>query len=98
MQTSHRPKSFYQNGIVKVSGVYMHLDKTELNIGEKISFKVIVAPANAANKKYTLKLTGNSIRLDEKNNQITGLKEGKSNITATTKDGKIQWTVDVDVK
>lgn len=98
MQTSHRPKSFYQNGIVKVSGVYMHLDKTELNIGEKISFKVIVAPANAANKKYTLKLTGNSIQLDEKNNKITGLKEGKSNITATTKDGKIQWTVGVDVK
>ncbi len=100
MQTSDRPKSFYKDAIVKASGIYLHLDKMQLNVGEKTPLKVIVAPANAANKNYTLNVTANQgiIQLDEKNNQIIALKMGKSKITATTQDGGVVWSVDIEVK
>lgn len=100
MQTSQRPVSFYQDKIVKASGVYLYLDKTELAVGEKTAFKVIVAPANAANKKYSFNITGAqaSIQLDKNEQRITALKAGKTSVTATTDDGGIMWSVDIEVK
>ena len=98
MQTSQRPVSFYKDKIVKASGIYLHLDKTELAVGEKMGFKVFVAPANAANKNYSLETTGASIQLDKDEQLITALKAGKTSITATTDDGDIVWSVDIQVK
>jgi mannan endo-1,4-beta-mannosidase len=100
MQTSHRPKSFYKDAIVKVSGIYLHLDKTELKINEKTSFKVIVAPVNAENKKFILDVLGDNavIQLDETNNQITALQTGKANVAVTTQDGGLLWVGEISVK
>ena len=98
MQTSQRPVSFYKDKIVNASGIYLHLDKTELAVGEKMGFKVFVAPANAANKNYSLETTGASIQLDKDEQLITALKAGKTSITATTDDGDIVWSVDIQVK
>ncbi len=100
MKTSQRPKSFYQDNIVKASGIYLHLDKTQLAVGEKIAFQVFVAPANAVNKNFTLSVTGDkdTIQLDEKSNQITALGTGKLKITATSRNPNIMWVVDLEVK
>ncbi len=100
MQTSNRPKSFYPDGIVRVSGVYLHPDKTELAINEKIRFKVILAPANTANKNFALNISGDqaAIKLNQKTGTITALKSGKAKITAKTEDGGILWTTEIIVK
>jgi mannan endo-1,4-beta-mannosidase len=102
MQTSDRPQSFYEDAIVQTSGIYLHLEKNQVSVGEKILFDVVVAPANAANKNFTLSIAGNKdvIQLNEKENQITALKKGKSRITARTQDqdSGIMWVVDLEVK
>jgi mannan endo-1,4-beta-mannosidase len=100
MQTSDRPQSFYEDAIVQPSGIYLHLEKNQVSAGEKILFDVVVAPANAANKNFILSIAGDkdSIQLNEKENQITALKKGKSRITARTQDSGIMWVVDLEVK
>jgi mannan endo-1,4-beta-mannosidase len=99
MQTSHRPKSFFHDGNVKLSGIYINLEKTLLNRNEKTQFTVITAPANATNKKYTLGIDGNNgvIKLNEQSGQITALKSGKATITAKADDSGISWTTEIIV-
>ncbi len=100
MQTSRRPASFYPDKRVKASGIYLHLEKTELVVGEQTAFKVIVAPANAANQRYSLSITGaeTSIRVDSKKQRISALKAGKARLNATSEDGGISWSVDIEVR
>ena len=100
MQTSRRPRSFYNDGVVKTSGIYLHLDETELSAGDKTRFKVIVAPTNAQNKTYSLDVTGDSdsITIDEGSDQVIALQAGTATITATTESGAISWAVKVHVK
>lgn len=100
MRTSERPRSFYPDGKVKASGIYLHLDKTQLKRGEKTAYSVIVAPANANSKSYSLRAHGNKGRLliDEKNQQITAIKSGKAKLTVSMPGSKLSWTVDIDIE
>jgi len=100
MQTSERPSSFYTDGVVKVSGVYIYSEKRELTVGESTSFKILVAPLNAANKNYLLTLDGDtaSIKIDEKNSRLIAIKAGAVKLKVTTQDQGLQWMLDLRVK
>jgi mannan endo-1,4-beta-mannosidase len=99
MKTSKRPESFYPDGHVKVSGIYLHLSKIQLAVGEKIKYEVIVAPANAANKKFTVMIEDdkNVIQLDTQNQQLIALRSGKASLVATVENG-IKWVTELDIQ
>jgi mannan endo-1,4-beta-mannosidase len=99
MQTSRKPASFYEDGKVKVAGIYLHLDAQELKPGQLANYQVILAPANANNKKFTLTLTGDKgvIKLDKKRQQLKVLKPGKARLTAEAQDTGISWSVDLNI-
>jgi mannan endo-1,4-beta-mannosidase len=99
MQSSQRPASFYADGIVRPSGVVVHVAKPMLKVGETTAISVVVAPANAATKAFNLKLSdGGVARLDLEGRQLTALKPGKVRLVATTQDGGLSWATEIDVK
>jgi len=99
MQTSQRPASFYADGKVTVSGVYLHVNHVELKVGQVSEYQVILAPVNAKNKKFKLTLSGDPgvIKLDEKRQQLKALKPGKARLSAVAKDTSISWSVDLHI-
>lgn len=99
MQTSDRPESWYENGKVSTSGIYLHLEETSLKVGETAEFEVVLAPANAANKAYKLSLEGNkkAVKLNKRKDTITARKPGEVTLIATSKSGDLSWHVSVNV-
>ena len=100
MQTSVRPASFYADGVVRASGVYVHVARPVLKVGEATSVTTLVAPANAASKRFSLKLDEGEgvVRLEAGGRQLTALKPGKARLTATTQDGGLVFSAAVEVK
>lgn len=100
MQTSLRPASFYPDAKVRVSGVYLMMDKSSLSIGETLAFNVLIAPINATNSGYRLQLTGDneSVKLDEKNHRVSALKAGEVTLEVITDDGQLRWKRQISVK
>ncbi|RZJ09513.1 MAG: hypothetical protein EOP39_11245 [Rubrivivax sp.] len=100
MQSSARPASFYADGVVRPSGVYVHLAKPVLSVGETTAVTALVAPANAADKGLRLKLSEGEgvVRLDAGGRQLTALKPGKARLTAITRDGGLAFSTQVEVK
>lgn len=94
MQTSERPPSFFSDGVVPVSGVYLHVEQLEMAVGQRTEFQVIVAPANAANKGYSLELRGDvhSFELDKSNSTLHAIAPGEATLRAVTEDGKLVWS------
>ena len=100
MQTSTRPASFYPNKSISVSGVYIYADKQTVSVGDSTQLHILIAPSNASNQQYSLRLTGakNAISLDRTNNRITALAPGKIDIEAVTHDGNLRWSTSIDVR
>lgn len=100
MQTSKRPASFYAEGKVAVAGVYLHLARSELNIGDKQAFQVLVAPVNADNQAYTLSWEGNKgvVELDHESLEIRALATGSGELVVVTEQGGFSWRVPVSVQ
>lgn len=94
MQTSKRPASFFKDGVVPVSGIYLHVERLELEVGQQTEFQVIVAPANAANKGFSLELVGDadSFELNEDSNILRAIAPGEITLRAVTEDGALTWS------
>ena len=73
---------------VAVSEIKMTLAKSTLKINETTSAVVSFTPSDATNKKYTLASEDSSVASIGTDNEIKALKAGKTNIVATSEDGK----------
>ena len=82
---------------VKVTGVRVSNANATVKEGEKTTITAIVAPSNATNKEVTWTSANTGIAKVSQNGVITGVKEGTTTITATTKDGGHKATVNVTV-
>jgi len=93
-KTSIRPASFYEDGKVKVSGIYLHINTTQLSVGESARYEVIVTPVNAHNKHFSIALSGdkNAIAIDKAKGSLSALRQGAVTLTATTQDGNFSWS------
>lgn len=100
MQTSVRPASMYKEGKVQVSGVYVQVDTPQLAVGESTAFNVLVAPVNAHNKAYKLRVSGDkrAVSINTKQGTITARKPGKVHLEAITRDGKLRWSQALEVR
>ncbi len=94
MRTSERPASFYDQGMIDVSGVYLHASKDTIQVGDEVSLDVLVAPINASNQSYTITNdnTTGLISFDEETNSVEALAEGTVTFTVTMEDGG--WEAD----
>lgn len=66
------------------------LDKTtaDVNVGAKLTLKATVLPADAANKTVTWKSSAEANATVNASGEVTGVKAGTAEITATTHNGK----------
>ena len=71
MQSSARPASLVCRWRCAAFGVYVHLAKRVLKVGETTAFSIVVAPANAANKAVSPKLSDGIAQLDAAGHQLT---------------------------
>ena len=71
---------------IPVTKVTIDQSKTDLYVGDKLTLKTEVAPANATTKTLKFKSSDTSIAaVDEKTGEVTALKAGTVAITATAK-------------
>lgn len=74
--------------IINVTSVSLNTTNTSVYIGDKIELKATIMPSEATNKKVTWKSSNNSIATVDQNGKVTGVKEGKVQITATSNNNK----------
>lgn len=83
MRTSRRPVGFYDDGLVRVSSVYLTDPGTELFSGDKIILESIVCPSNASNSGVNYEITGDEdvIQFNESTGELEALKPGSAILT-----------------
>jgi len=82
---------------VAVTGVTLNKKATTLVVGDSLTLKATVTPANASNKDYTWK-SSNPSAATVSNGKVTAKAAGESTITVTTKDGSIKAQCVITVK
>lgn len=99
MQSSVRPASFYGDGKVVVSGVYLHLPRTRLAPGQTETYQVLLAPVNASDRSFTIAWQGDrgAVSVDRAASRITARQAGRGELVVTTRDGNLSWRVPVQV-
>ena len=83
--------------IVDVSGVKLDKISLDMQVGEKINLVATIQPINATIKEVTWTSSNEQVAKISENGIIEALKEGKTTITVTTKDGKFTASCEVIV-
>jgi len=60
MRTAERPPSFFSGEKVTVAGIYSGPDIHTMEVGDTVVVEVLVTPANAADRGYTVQLSGDT--------------------------------------
>ncbi|WP_020208439.1 cellulase family glycosylhydrolase [Gilvimarinus chinensis] len=99
MQTSKRPASFYPDGKVDVSGVYLHLENATVEVGETARYTALIAPVNAHNKNYSVVWSGDeeTLLINSRDGTVTGKRPGQGELILTSEMGNLSWSVPVTV-
>lgn len=84
------------DNVISVKGISLDKTSTSLKVGSTIKLVATVKPKNASNKGVTWSSSDKSIATVE-NGQVKGLKAGKVEITATTKDGNYKAKTTITV-
>ncbi len=77
----------YSGSIVKVQGITLSNDQTDLAVGETLQLTAEVTPANALNKKLKWTSSNSGVATVDENGLVTGLSKGTAVIKATATDG-----------
>ena len=72
---------------VKVESITLNKNKLEMTEGESTNLEVTFNPTNATNKEVQWATGDSNIATVDANGNIKAIKEGKTTITATSKDG-----------
>lgn len=88
MRTAQRPPSFFSGGTVEVSGIYLSPDITTMTVGDTVTTAVLVAPANAQDRRYSVEVSGDtgSVRYDPVTGDLVALEAGVIRLTAFSSD------------
>jgi len=99
MQTSERPASFYQDGVVRVSGIYILTSMDVVSVGDTGAIEVAIAPVNANNKGFELNHDDQQglITFDPSNGRFTAKAAGIVTFTATSEDGSLSWQNSIQI-
>ena len=78
MRTAERPPSFYSGDTVAVSGIYLSPDIDRMTAGDSVLTEVLVAPANAADRRYSFEVSGDTVavRFDPATGKLEALESG----------------------
>lgn len=85
INTAERPASMFADGIVPVSGIYVSPRNPHVRLGDSVSVKVYLAPANAADKAYSISIvqTEECIRFSKDSLYVIAIKPGNGQVKAT---------------
>ena len=72
-------------------------DKLEVKLGIPVQLELVFTPENAENKEVTWKSSNTAVAKVSSDGMLEGLKEGQARLTATSKDGGLTATCDVNV-
>jgi hypothetical protein len=88
MRTSEKPESFFPDGPVSVSGIYLDPVVSEMFIGDTIQVDVIVTPSNAAQMGSAIVIEGEkeAVSYDPLTHKLAALAEGIVTITAVSEE------------
>lgn len=70
-----------------VTGITLDKTSADMNIGDTISLKASVVPADAANQSVVWTSSDNSVAAVDANGTVKALKQGTADITAASQDG-----------
>ena len=73
-------------GETKVASIEVKAAKTALTEGEELALEIVVLPANATNKEYTLSSSDEAV-LTVADGKVKAVKAGTAKVIATAKDG-----------
>ena len=94
-------KSSSEVEVIHVSSVAVSPARASIYLNDEhpsIQLEAVVLPENAANKKVTWTSSDETIATVSAEGLVTGLKQGKATITATSEDGQKTGTSDITVK
>jgi len=100
MRTSERPESFFPEGPVSVSGIYIDPVVGEMIIGDSIQLEVVVTPSNALNTGNGLLIEGDveAVSYDPQTGKLFALAEGVATITAISEENDlVRFTREIKV-
>ena len=80
MRSSERPASFYIDSVVPVTGVEIVTNTKNISIGDSASIEVLLAPANAEDKAYSMLLLQSKeiLKFNSDSTAVIGVAEGSS--------------------
>lgn len=100
MRTAERPASFFDNDKVLVGGIYFSPDVGMMTAGDTLRVEVLVTPANAFNKVYSLEVTGDTgaVFLDPVSGLLVARAAGAIQLKATSDDiESVTFTRNIEV-
>ncbi len=101
MRTAEKPESFFTDGSVSASGIYLDPVVNELFIGDSIQMEVLVTPANAAHMGSTLLIEGDmdAVSYDSPTGKLVAIAEGVVRITAVSEENdQVSFSRKIEVK
>ena len=81
---------------IKVSGVELTSNKSEIYVGERAELSVNINPSDATNKNYSF-IVNPSDLLNIENNVVIALKEGVVDISVITEDGNFKDSLTMNI-
>lgn len=83
---------------VSVKGIELNKSSKTVYKGKTYQLTATIKPSNASNKNITWKSSNTSVATVSSSGKVTAKKNGKTNIMATTSDGKLVATCKITVK
>jgi mannan endo-1,4-beta-mannosidase len=99
MRTAERPASFFTDSIVPVSGLEFIANSTNIIVGDSAKIEVILSPANALVKKYSMVLVQSKevLKLSVDSSSVIGIGEGVAAVQVSHAQTGIKRTINFNV-
>ncbi len=87
-----------EEGMIQVTGISLNKTNETILVANKMSLEATVFPEDATNKKVTWTSSDEEVAVVYDGGLVTGLREGRATITATTEDGGKQARCEITVR
>ncbi len=100
LKSAERPASFYKDGVVKPSGIYLLPAIESMTAGDSVRFEVLVTPVNAENRGHEMsaEVFEESATFDPFTGVLIAVQAGMVRVTALSgHDPSIRFSREIDV-
>ncbi|WP_181438690.1 fibronectin type III domain-containing protein [Paenibacillus sambharensis] len=98
MEMPAMPRIYTAGAGAPVTGIAVEPGKADVKVGEQLQLKAVISPAGASDKQVTWTSADRSIAEVSEGGVVTGVKPGRTTITAATRDGGFKAEANIIVK